>query len=104
MDNLLASLPDASGGEVFEAILTRPGVVIERIVSQGQVTPPDAPFRQDHDEWVLLLSGEAGLWIEDEGDRTLRPGDHVLIAAGRRHRVTRTAPDMPTVWLAAHFR
>ena len=36
-----------------------------------------------HDEWVLLLSGSAGLRVEGEGERGLRPGDHVLIAAHR---------------------
>lgn len=104
MPNLLTPLPDAANGEVFTEILARPGVIIERIVSLGQATPADAPFRQDHDEWVLLLAGEADLWIDGEADRTLRPGDHLLIPAGRRHRVTRTAPDTPTVWLAVHFR
>jgi cupin 2 domain-containing protein len=44
-----------------------------------------------------------GLWIEGEGERDLHPGDHVLIAAHRRHRVTRTAKGEPTIWLAVHF-
>jgi quercetin dioxygenase-like cupin family protein len=61
------------------------------------------PHRQGHDEWVLLLAGSAGLRIECEGDRNLRPGDHVFIAAHRAHWVTRTAKDKPTIWLAIHF-
>jgi len=32
---------------------------------------------------VELLSGSAGLRVEGEGERGLRPGDHVLIAAHR---------------------
>jgi len=67
------------------------------------VTPEDVPFNQPHDEWVLLLLGSAGLWIDGDGDYDLRPGDHVLIPARRRHRVTRTAAKEPTVWLAIHF-
>ena len=102
--NLLTDLPNPSSGEKFTRIVSRPGVTIERIVSLGQTTPADTPYQQGHDEWVLLLSGEADLWIEDEADLTLGPGDHVLIPANRRHRVTRTSADEPTIWLAAHFR
>ncbi len=101
--NLLADLPDAGAGEVFTALLRRPGIRIERIVSRGQATPEDAPMVQDWDEWVLLLEGAAGLRIGDEGERVLRPGDHLLIERGRRHWVTWTAGDRATVWLAVHL-
>ena len=76
---------------------------IERIVSSGQTTPADTPYDQPNDEWVLLLAGAARLWIDGDGERDLVPGDHLLIAAHRRHRVTWTATDRPTVWLAIHF-
>jgi cupin 2 domain-containing protein len=102
--NLFRDLPPRADEEVFTELLAREGVRIERIVSTGQSTPADKPYDQDHDEWVLLLAGSAGLWIEGEGERDLRPGDHVLIAAHRRHRVTRTAKGEPTIWLAVHFR
>jgi cupin 2 domain-containing protein len=54
-------------------------VRIERIVSTGQSTPADKPYNQEYDEWALLVSGSAGLWIEGEGERNLRPGDYILI-------------------------
>jgi cupin 2 domain-containing protein len=101
--NLLDPLPIATNGEVFTELLRLDGVRIERIISTGQATPPDTPFDQPHDEWVLLLRGAAGLWIEGAGEHQLRPGDHVLIPAHRRHRVTWTADGEPTVWLAIHF-
>jgi cupin 2 domain-containing protein len=103
LTNLFADLPARAKDEVFTELLSRPGIRIERIVSYGQSTPVDAPFDQDHDEWVLLLRGSAGLWIDGDGERELRPGDHVLIPAHRIHRVTRTAENEPTVWLAIHF-
>lgn len=103
MTNILTSLPDASSAEVFTCLLNRPGVRIERIVSQGQATPEEAPYDQDHDEWVLLLAGAARLWLDGEGERALQPGDTVLIPAHVRHRVTWTAADQPTVWLAVHL-
>jgi cupin 2 domain-containing protein len=102
--NLLDDLPVSKHEETFTELISRDGVRIERIVSTGQSTPADKPYRQEHDEWVLLLAGAAGLRIEGEAERQLRPGDHVLIAARRPHWVTWTAKDEPTIWLAIHFR
>jgi cupin 2 domain-containing protein len=104
MINLFDDLPARAEREIFTELLAREGVRIERIVSTGQSTPADAPYNQDHDEWVLLLRGSAGLWIEGEGERDLRPGDHLLIPAHRTHRVIWTAKAEPTVWLAIHLR
>jgi cupin 2 domain-containing protein len=103
MANLFDDLPDAARTEQFDELLRRPGVRIERIVSMGQITPEDHPYDQPHVEWILLLAGAVRLWIDGEGERQLRPGDHLLIQAHRRHRVTWTATDAPTVWLAIHF-
>jgi cupin 2 domain-containing protein len=63
----------------------------------------DIPYNQGYDEWVLLVSDSADLWIEGEGERELRPGDYVLIPSHRRDRVSWTAKGEPTVWLAVHF-
>ena len=101
--NLIDDLPLPGPDEVVTPLLAQGGTRIERIVSTGQSTPPGAPYDQAHDEWVLLLRGAAGLWIDGEAERTLRPGDHVLVPARRRHRVTWTAADEPTVWLAIHL-
>jgi cupin 2 domain-containing protein len=101
--NLFDDLSRQSDEELFTELLSRKGVRIERIVSTGQSTPEHKPYNQEHDEWALLVSGSAGLWIEGEGERILRPGDYVLIPAHRSHRVTWTAEGEPTVWLAVHF-
>jgi cupin 2 domain-containing protein len=103
MINLFDDIPARADGETFTELLSRQNVRIERIVSTGQSTPADKPHCQQHDEWVLLLAGSAGLRIEGEDERNLRAGDHVLIAAHRAHWVTRTAQDEPTIWLAIHF-
>jgi len=104
MINLFDDLPVRSDEETFTEVLSREGVRSERIVSTGQSTPADKPYCQEHDEWVLLLAGSAGLWIEGQGECDLRPGDHILIAARRPHRVMWTAKAEPTIWLAIHFR
>jgi len=101
--NIFADLPDARAGEVFTRLAATNGAVVERIVSRGQVTPEDAPWRQDHDEWVLLVAGAARLAIQGQDEVALTPGDHVLIPGGAQHRVTWTAPETETVWVAVHF-
>jgi cupin 2 domain-containing protein len=99
--NLLRDLPDSRAGEVADALLEVPGLRIERIVSQGQRSPPGFWYDQPQAEWVLLLKGAARLRFADEAhDRLLGPGDWLHIDAHRRHRVEWTDPGQPTIWLA----
>ena len=103
-ENLFRDLPVSTAEEHFTALLSRPGVTIERIVSTGQSSPEGFWYDQPRGEWVVVLAGEARLRFEDEPEaRTLRPGDHVDIAAHRRHRVEWTHPTERTVWLAVHY-
>ncbi len=102
MPNIFDDLPAASDDEKMADILKRPGARIERIVSTGQSSPPGFWYDQAHDEWVILLTGNAGLEIEDEGEETLSPGDYAFLPAHTRHRVNWTDADGPTVWLAVH--
>lgn len=94
----------ATGAELFETLLERPGMRMERIVSTGQSTPPGEWYDQSHDEWVLLLTGSACLQIEGESTPLLlRPGDYLLLPARCRHRVEWTEQNATTVWLACHL-
>jgi cupin 2 domain-containing protein len=102
--NLFAGVPGPTGEEIFETLLETPQLRLERIVSSGQATPEGQWYDQERNEWVALLSGSAGLLFEGEAEaRVMRPGDHVLIPAHRRHRLAWTDPDQPTVWLAIHY-
>lgn len=96
--NLLTPLPEKTAAEHFQTLLERPGVRLERIVSDGQVSPAGFWYEQTEDEWVLLLAGSAALEYGDGTRVELAVGDSLLIPAGRRHRVAYTAPR--TVWLA----
>ena len=102
MPNIFADLPAASVEEELTDLLARPGLRIERIVSTGQASPPGFWYDQPHDEWVILLSGGAGLAIDGEDEMRLEPGDYVYLPAHTRHRVTWTDATVPTVWLAVH--
>ena len=101
--NLLSDLPDARQAEVSQTLLEQSGIRIERIVSLGQVTPDGQWYDQDHDEWVLVLAGEACVQLSDGPTHRLRPGDWLYLPARCRHRVSWTAPDAATVWLALRW-
>jgi cupin 2 domain-containing protein len=102
--NLFSPLPDAAAAERVDALLIKPGLRIERIVSQGQASPPGFWYDQMEGEWVLLLAGAARLRFADETDaRHLWPGDWLDIAPHRRHRVDWTDPTVPTVWVAVFY-
>ena len=104
MDNLFTPIPPEISAEIIQVLLATGNFRLERIVSNGQATPPGEWYDQDAHEWVALLSGAAGLRFEDEAEpRVLAPGDYLLIPAHRRHRVEWTDPETPTVWLALHY-
>ena len=100
--NLFASIPEHAQEELFTTLLDNPHCRIERIVSYGQSSPERFWYDQPWDEWVLLIRGSAELDVEGQVMK-LVPGDHLLIKAGQKHRVTRTDANQPTVWLAIHF-
>ncbi len=103
-DNIFSGIPADIPEEIFETIAESGPVRIERIISCGQATPQGTWYDQDLDEWVILLKGSAEI-LFDSGIQplTLLPGDHILIPAHCRHRVTRTDEQGPTVWLAVHY-
>ena len=100
--NLFSELPNNLPEELIEILVDAPDVRIERIVSTGHASPPGFWYNQTESEWVVVLQGEATLAFEDE-ERTLKPGDYVLISAHRKHRVNSTSEAEPTVWLTVFF-
>jgi len=102
--NLFVDLPAQLAEELFTVLAESALVRIERIVSPAHQTTPGDWYDQERDEWVFVLRGSAGLEIEGEPDLVeLRAGDHLVLAAHRRHRVAWTAADEPTLWLAVHY-
>lgn len=103
--NIFSALPRSTGDqEQFSALLSRPGVRIERIVSTGQSSPPGFWYNQDEGEWVMVLQGEAHLHLAGEATpRILRAGDYLDLPPHCRHRVAWTTPEAPTVWLAVFY-
>lgn len=96
---------DAERPEHLEVLLeTEWGLQIERIVSRGHESPAGFWYDQPRAEWVTVVSGAARLEFREPDEvLEMKPGDHVLIAAHRPHRVQWTSPDEPTTWLAVFF-
>jgi cupin 2 domain-containing protein len=103
--NIFSDIPAQLPNELFEPILKKEGIEIERIVSKGHITAADEWLDQDWDEWVLLLQGQATLAFQVDTETVhLKAGDYLLIPAHCRHRVEWTHPSVETIWLAIHWR
>lgn len=102
--NLFTLPPATIDEEIYEALIPDRGVLIERIISAGQVSPPGFWFEQNRDEWVVLLQGQAIIAWGDGYSRVMETGDWLLIPAGERHRIEWTSQDPPCIWLAVHGR
>ena len=95
----------APGMELFETLVTGAGdsaddFLVERIISNGEVTPEDQWYDQERDEWVAVLEGEACLLFEDGREVRLGCCDHVFLPKHCKHRVIYTSS--PCIWLAVH--
>jgi cupin 2 domain-containing protein len=103
--NLFADVPENLPVEHIAPLLTAPNVRIERIVSRGHSSPSGFWYDQSQPEWVMVVSGSAGVRFDGEAaPRTLKRGDHLHIPAHARHRVEWTDAGEPTIWLAVHYR
>lgn len=101
MDNLFTDLPATLPDEITELLIQGSGIRIERIISKGHQSKADFWYDQDEHEWVTLLQGEARIQFAEE-ELSLSAGDHLLIPAHNKHRVSWTHPDKETIWLAIY--
>ncbi|HET6793733.1 MAG TPA: cupin domain-containing protein [Acidimicrobiales bacterium] len=90
-----SSAPD-SGEQTYPLAELGP-VRVEQILSGRLAGPTD--YRQDHDEWVVLLEG--GAVLEVAGRRLeMGAGDWVLLPSGAPHTLVSATPG--SSWLAVH--
>jgi len=90
------SIPET--GENFATLLEHKNVKIVRIVSSDKLEPIE--YRQEEDEWVVVLEGEAELELNGEPLKLTR-GETLFIPARTPHKVLKTTPG--TLWLAIHI-
>jgi cupin 2 domain-containing protein len=104
VNNLFSDIPHDISEELFTTLISTKHIKLERIVSQGQSTPPGKWLVGNKAEWVILIKGSAKLLFR-YGPRLakLKPGDYVHIPARCAHRVEYTHPKQKTVWLALYY-
>ncbi|MEM7194293.1 MAG: cupin domain-containing protein [Pseudomonadota bacterium] len=102
--NIFTSIPSEIEKEVFNTLLDKGSLKIERILSKGHTSPEEGWYDQAQDEWVIVLQGGATIEYEQGESRRLGVGDFVEIPANTKHKVAWTNPDEITVWLAVHYQ
>ena len=88
--------------ERFFEIFKNETIKIEKIVSNGQISPEIFWYEQEKSEFILLLEGFAILEFENRIVE-LKKGDCLNIEAFEKHRVKFTSLDEPTVWFAVFY-
>ena len=88
--------------ENFFEIIKNETIKIEKIVSNGQISPENFWYEQEKSEFVLLLEGFAILEFENR-EVELKKGDCINIKAKQKHRVKFTSLDEPTIWFAVFY-
>lgn len=101
--NLFDDIPDELAAELFTTLYRGGRLRIERIVSQGQASPPGFWFDQEESEWVIVLEGSAAVQFEGDEPVELRRGAYLNIPAHVKHRVVWTDSNEKTVWLAVRY-
>jgi cupin 2 domain-containing protein len=102
-NNIFAAVESSPDAEHVLELLRTQGLLVERIVSKGHKSPEHGWYDQALAEWVMLLSGAAEIEFASGTTVKLLPGDYLNIAARNKHRVSWTAPDTESVWLAIHY-
>ncbi len=103
-ENIFSEIPQHLADELFQTLLSKGPVQIERIISKGHTSNVNDWYDQIQDEWVILLEGQARLQFKISPEMiSLYPGDYLFIPAHTLHRVHWTDPEKETVWLAIHI-
>lgn len=102
-DNIFDNIPKHLDEELFENLLTKDGLKIQRIISEAHTTPEGKWYDQEDSEWVIVLQGSAIISFEEEEDVKLKVGEYLNIPAHKRHRVSWTDEEQKTLWLAVHY-
>lgn len=108
MDNLFSKIPEKFDEEIFEGLLSKENVRIERILSKGHTSPESKTsgldwYDQDEHEWVVVLKGSGKLLFEGGKEKHLKEGDFLYIPPHVKHKVIWTDPEEVTIWLAVFF-
>ncbi len=101
--NLFENIPESFPEEIFDIILQKPGIRIERIISRGNSSPENFWYDQENDELAFLIQGESIIEFAGGNEIKMYKGDFIFIPAHNKHRVKWTNPDINNIWIAVHL-
>jgi len=102
--NLYEKIPKNLSKELFDKIISKNNIKIERIVSKKHATPKGKWYDQSKNEFVLLIKGKAELkFIENKKIKKLKmsKGNYINIPSRLKHRVEKTSKE--TIWLTVSY-
>ncbi len=97
--NFFEDIEPPKDGEIFQKLFESKDILIEKIISSNK--QDGKLYNQNHDEWVMLVEGEAILELGDE-KKSLKKGDFLLICKNTPHRVLQTKEG--TLWFCVHMK
>lgn len=86
--------------ELETTLLSHPNAKIKKIISPAHFK--SKIFRQDKDEWVSLVQGEASFQLADT-IYPLKAGDCIFIPANTPHQIITTSSHPLAVWLGVYM-
>ncbi len=66
LNNIFSDIPEDIPDEIFETMISSEKILIERIISRGQVSAEGFWYDQEKNEWVILLKGSARIRFETD--------------------------------------
>jgi cupin 2 domain-containing protein len=103
-ENIFSNIPNTIPDEIFDRIIQKKSLTIERIVSKGHASQKSFWYDQEMNEWVIVLKGHTRLRIAENNEvLEMKTGDYVNIPAHCKHRVEWTDANEETIWLAVHY-
>src|SRR3989344_3416046 len=100
-ENIFAKIPKKLSRELFNTILSKNNIKIERIISKNHITPKGKWYNQNKNEFVIILKGSAELLFFPNKKIKMKTGDYINIPAHLKHRVDKTGKK--TIWLAVFY-
>ena len=86
VQNIFEKIPGELKEEYFEEIISNNNFRLERIVSDGHISPEGFWYDQNKNEFVILISGSAVIELENDVTMNMKPGDYLIIPANKKHR------------------
>ncbi len=104
VQNIFKNIPKKLPQELFNTLVLKNNIKIERIVSKKHITPKGKWYNQNKNEWILILNGNAELTFMKNNyleKIKMKKGDYLNIPAHLKHRVDKTTKK--TIWLAVFY-